>query len=238
MIFSNYFDFIKKSEKISDKIFFVDGPRRCATNYTRSCFFNLVADKKNIAIILESTSHTALIYKNNEEYLHNKNIIHITPLRDIFSAITSNLIMHDYSDKSKENNYELIMLSEIYNYILYLNLEKKYKNVITLPLEIFNDKEKEIYSLIANKNDLENKKIEFSKNQIIKSLNNRNSANFEKKLHLKYHSYPIKEQDSEEYKIYRASVEIFVNNKAKDLISSISKKYEKLLEIKKEEFNV
>jgi hypothetical protein len=237
MIIHNYNNFIKEVKKTSNKIFFIDGPRRCSTNYTRSCFYFMTLNKNSIVFIMGPTPHDPVMYSIDGKYLHNKNVIHIVPLRKIFPAIVSSLIMRDKNFIELSDN-KLYLFNEIYNFMLYFNLNKIYTNVINVPLEIFNNNEEKIFNLLVNKNNVETKTAKFNKDDVIKNLEKANQLGYGADFYLRYHSYPIEEQNSEEYQLTKNLVENFVNKNAKELIDTISKKYEIMLEEKRKEWNI
>jgi hypothetical protein len=237
MIIHSYNNFIKEAQKASNKIFFIDGPRRCSTNYTRECFYFMTLSENSVVDMTWPTPHDPVMYSVDGIYLHNKNVIHIVPLRKTFLAIVSSLIMRDKNFVQFSDN-KLYVFNEIYNFMLYFNLNKIYTNVINVPLEIFNNNEEKIFNLLVNKNNIETKTAKFSKNEIIKSLEKKNKHHLGPDIYLTHRSYPIEEQNSEEYQLTKNLVENFVNKNAKELIDKISKNYEIMLEEKRKEWGI
>jgi hypothetical protein len=55
---------------------------------------------------------------------------------------------------------------------------------------------------------------------------------------MRFHSYPIKEQESKEYKEKRLFFQNFADQHAKKLIDKVSEQYELFLKTKKQEWNI
>jgi len=237
MEIENYNNFIKKTQKASNKIFFIDGPRRCSTNYTRQCFYFMTLNRNSIVHIRWKRLHNPTMYSIDGIYLHNKNVIHIVPLRKTFLAIVSSLMMTDKNFIELSYN-KLYLFNEIYNFMLYFNLNKIYINVINVPIEIFNNNEEKIFNLLVNKNNVKTKTIKFNKNEVIKTLEKTDLLRVTLDAYPTNHSYPIEEQNSEEYQLTKNLVENFINKNAKELIDKISKNYEIMLEEKRKEWGI
>jgi len=229
MKYLTYNAFVEETKNISHKILFVDGPRRCSTNYTRKSILYMI-DNKYIGINLADESHDNSIYKKDGKYLHNKNIIHIVPVRDPRLSIVSSLLMRSYDDLEMPFNQQYL-INEFSNFTTFLNLEKNYENVISVPIELFDNNEEKILDLILKKYDISAKTYSLDKNLLIKSFNSFKEAG--KNGLIKYHSYPIEEQKSNEYITKRLFFENFVNDHAKDLLGAVSQNYQEFLKEKR-----
>jgi hypothetical protein len=234
MEYLNYKTLVEETKNLSHKIIFVDGPRRCSTNYARkSLIFTL--DDEYIAVNMAHESHDHSIYKKDVDFLHNKNIVHVVPLRDPKLSIVSSMLMRSYDDINMEFN-EQYLVNEIFNFITFSKLENKYKNVVSVPIELFNNNEEKVLSLILKKYNIKTKTHDLNKDILIRSFKSFDEMG--KTGLIKFHSYPIKEQNSDEYISKRLYFENFVNTHAKELIDKISEEYKTFLEVKKQDWGM
>jgi hypothetical protein len=233
-----YLDMIKKIGKSSDIFIFVDGPRRCGTNYTRTSIGSMLL-KKDLILHHSDSWHDPKIFIEDDNYLHNKNIVHIVPIRNPKQVFISAFMMYGYDEPESVLTYHKnLLLREILNFIYYFNLPKKYKNVILCPIEIFNNNEILILNLINKNNNLGLEIGSFNKDKAL-SLLPKFEEYGENGL-IKFHSYPIKEQEKQEYKDKKEFFENLINNDSSALltINALSNKYEVFLEEKKKEWGI
>lgn len=91
----------------------VDGFPRSGTNFVRNV---CLAMTSNDIVYNDAAFHFLDNYKITDGYLHNKNVIHIFPIRNsIYDVIVSNLILRDVINKNKffANNAINIILNRI-----------------------------------------------------------------------------------------------------------------------------
>jgi len=237
MEYFTYKTLIEETKNLGHKVLFVDGPRRCSTNYVKSSFYFISVDNNWIALNSADENHSPNIFIEDGEYLHHKEIIHVVPLRDPQKSIVSSLLMYGYNEPDlpiKELNRYLF--HEINNFTKYFSLEKKYKNVVCVPIEIFNNNEDKIYDLIMNKYDIFHEVKKLNRYKMINSF--KTFEDYGENGLMRFHSYPIKEQESKEYKEKRLFFQNFADQHAKKLIDKVSEQYELFLKTKKQEWNI
>lgn len=234
MNYLNYNSLVNDTKNLSYKLFFIDGPRRCSTNYVRKCF-EFLSDHDYLTFNAADETHTPNIYKKEGKTLHNKNILHIVPLRHPSHAIVSSLLMYAYNDLNLPFK-KIYLTHEIFNFITYFKLEKKYNNVISVPIELFNDNEEKIFNIIKEKYKIKTVTNELDKNKLLRSF--KSFDEYGENGLIKYHSYPIEEQKSEEYKRKRLFFKTFAYAHSKNMLDKLSKEYEDYLGVRKQEWGI
>jgi hypothetical protein len=131
---------------------------------------------------------------------------------------------------------EQYLVNEVFNFITFFNLEKKYKNVISVPIEIFNDNEEKVTKLILKKYNIDSTTNKLNKDILIRSFKSFDEMG--KNGLIKFHSYPIIEQKSDEYVAKRLYFENFVNTHVKELIDKTSEEYKTFLDVKKQNWGM
>jgi succinate dehydrogenase flavin-adding protein (antitoxin of CptAB toxin-antitoxin module) len=236
MKYFTYKTLIEETKKLSHKSIYIDGPRRCSTNYVKKSFLFITLNHLWLAFNSADENHSHSIFVSDGEYLHHKKIVHVVPLRDPQKSIVSSLVMYGYNGVDMEKDLKQYLFHEIRNFMTYFYLEKKYKNVICVPIEIFNNNENKIYDLIINKYNMVHKTQKLDKEKMIESFHS--FEDYGENGLMRFHSYPIKEQESKEYKEKRLIFQNFADQHAKKLIDKMSEKYQLFLKTKREEFNI
>ncbi len=237
MEYFTYKTLIEETKKLPHKTIYVDGPRRCSTNYVKKSFLFITSNHFWLAYNSADENHSPNIFINDGEYLHHKRIVHVVPLRDPQKSIVSSLLMYAYNGNvDMEIELRRYLFHEIKNFMKYFYLEKKYKNVVCVPIEIFNNNEDKVYNLIINRYNMDHENQKLDKDEMIKSF--KNFEDYGENGLIRFHSYPIKEQDSKEYKEKRLIFQNFADQHAKKLIDKVSEKYELFLKTKREEWNI
>jgi hypothetical protein len=235
MKYFTYKTLIEETKKLSHKSIYIDGPRRCSTNYVKQSFLFITLNHLWLAFNSADENHSHRIFVSDGEYLHHKKIVHVVPLRDPQKSIVSSLVMYGYNGVDM-GNLKRYLFHEIRNFMTYFYLEKKYKNVICVPIEIFNNNENKIYDLIINKYDMVHKTQKLDKEKMIESFHS--FEDYGENGLMRFHSYPIKEQESKEYKEKRLIFQNFADQHAKKLIDKMSERYQLFLKTKRKEFNI
>jgi hypothetical protein len=239
MSYLNYKDLMQTTSNFSHKAILVDGPRRCATNYTRESISFMV--ENNIVLNHSDATHDPKIFIKNNGYLHNNNILHIIPIRNPRKVFVSAFLMYGYKDPDYILQiHQQLLTQEILNFKHYFNLEKKYKNTVLCPIEIFNNNENIILNTINNQYDLKLTISNFDREKVVKNLSSFKEKEYGENGLIKFHSYPIEEQKSEDYqneKIFMLNL-INKNKEAVKKIEFLSYEYDLFFTKKKKEWGV
>jgi hypothetical protein len=239
MTYPKYNDLIETISHLPYKTILVDGPRRCATNYTRASITSMV--KNNIVFSHSDASHDPKIFIKNNNYLHSENVLHIIPIRNPKQVFISAFIMYGYNDTEYILQiYKGLLNQEILNFKNYLNLEKKYKNTVLCPIELFNNNENTILNIINKQYDLKLTISDFNKEKVLESLSLFEEKEYGKNGLIKFHSYPIKEQKTEEYKNQINFMSNLINEDKKSLkkIEFLSYEYDLFFANQKKEWGL
>jgi hypothetical protein len=143
--------FIKETKKNKEqKFLYVDGFQRTGTNFFRNMFlsekinefFYLSNFSDDLIVYLPSQheTHNCSYYDYFDSHIHNANVFHILPIRNIRKNIISYLIMTNQENANSEKEIDNLCdeLKNLEDFLkLAINKNNKYKNLIVFDLDQF-----------------------------------------------------------------------------------------------------